>query len=75
MSTSNNDTTKLMINGQVTHIDKPTPTVTALLAYLNRPANGIAVAVDGHVVPKSQWDVTTLKDGERIEIVAPFQGG
>jgi sulfur carrier protein len=36
---------------------------------------GIAVAVDGEVVPRSAWDVTPLADGQHVEVVGAIQGG
>ena len=36
---------------------------------------GVAVAVDGEVVPRSAWDDTVVSDGQRIEIVGAIQGG
>jgi sulfur carrier protein len=36
---------------------------------------GIAVAVDGEVVPRSAWSETELSDGQRVEIVGAVQGG
>ena len=36
---------------------------------------GIAVAVDGEVVPRSQWEATTVADGQRVEVVEAVQGG
>lgn len=36
---------------------------------------GVAVAVDGEVVPRSQWDRTSLEDGQRVEVVGAIQGG
>jgi sulfur carrier protein len=38
-------------------------------------ARGIAIAVDGEVVPRSNLDSTRLSGGERIEVVAAIQGG
>ena len=38
-------------------------------------ARGLAVAVDGEVVPRGQWDAMELHDGQRIEIVQAVQGG
>jgi sulfur carrier protein len=35
----------------------------------------IATAVNGQFIPKSQRLDTVLSDGDRIEIVAPMQGG
>ncbi|HEU4981012.1 MAG TPA: sulfur carrier protein ThiS, partial [Solirubrobacterales bacterium] len=36
---------------------------------------GVAVAVDGEVVPRSEWDRTALAEGQRIEVLAAIQGG
>jgi len=36
---------------------------------------GVAVAVDGEVVPRSAWDRTELSEGQRVEIVVAIQGG
>jgi sulfur carrier protein len=39
------------------------------------PAAGVAVAVDGEVVPRSEWETTALREGQSVEIVAAVQGG
>jgi sulfur carrier protein len=36
---------------------------------------GIAVALNGSVVPRSAWAATALKPGDTIEIVRARQGG
>ena len=36
---------------------------------------GIAVAVNGQVIPRSQHASTELTDGARVEIVTAVQGG
>ena len=36
---------------------------------------GVAVAVDGEVVPRSAWERTECRDGQRIEVVGAIQGG
>ena len=38
-------------------------------------ARGLAVAVDGEVVPRGEWDATELREGQRVEIVQAVQGG
>jgi len=37
--------------------------------------SGIAVALNSDVVPRSEWDTTTLEAGDRIEIVTAAAGG
>jgi sulfur carrier protein len=39
------------------------------------PARGIAIAVNGSVVPRASWPTTRLNDGDRVEIVRVMQGG
>ena len=36
---------------------------------------GIAVALNGEVVPRSAWDVTDLRPGDRVEVLTAAQGG
>ena len=36
---------------------------------------GVAVAVDGEVVPRGQWSATELSDGQRVEVLQAVQGG
>lgn len=50
------------------------PTVCELLAQLELPRQGVAVAVDGAVLPKSLWD-TVIRPGWQIEVVTAVQGG
>jgi sulfur carrier protein len=38
-------------------------------------ARGVAVAVDGEVVPRSAWQSTRLREGQKIEVVGAIQGG
>jgi sulfur carrier protein len=36
---------------------------------------GLAVAVDGDVVPRGEWAETRLEDGQRVEVLRAVQGG
>ena len=54
--------------------------VATLAALLQEKAvdtgkRGIAVAVNGAIVPRTAWAQTTLRAGDRIEIVRVLQGG
>ena len=50
-------------------------TIADVLALLDAPDRGVAVAVDAEVVPRGEWDDVTLRDGVRIEVVQAVQGG
>ena len=36
---------------------------------------GVAVAVNGAILPRDAWRETKLESGDEIEIVKPFAGG
>jgi sulfur carrier protein len=52
-------------------------TLGALLAEkaVDTGQKGIAVALNGAVVPRGAWPQTNLKAGDRVEIVRARQGG
>ena len=68
-------TATIKLNGQ----DEPL-TVSTLAALLDEKAvdvaqRGIAVALNGSVVPRAAWAGTVLKPGDSVEIVRARQGG
>ena len=36
---------------------------------------GVAVAVDGEVIRRAEWDETRLRPDQRVEVVRAVQGG
>ena len=38
-------------------------------------ARGVAVAVNGEVVPRSAWEARRVADGDRVEALTAMQGG
>ncbi len=36
---------------------------------------GVAVALDGEVVPRGEWEATALREGQSVEVLAAIQGG
>ena len=38
-------------------------------------ARGLALALNGAVVRRADWDRVVLKDGDSLEVVRPFAGG
>ena len=49
--------------------------VAALVAGLTAAQRGVAVAVNGEVVPRSTWAEAGLRDGDRVEVLTAAQGG
>ena len=67
---------KITISGEpqvLDHLDR----VSELLQRIgiDGQSNGIAVAKNGVVIPKSRWVEERVNDGDRIEIVRASQGG
>ncbi|HMH46636.1 MAG TPA: sulfur carrier protein ThiS [Solirubrobacteraceae bacterium] len=51
--------------------------VAEALGRLDVPsdARGVAVAVDGEVVPRAQWESFVLQEHARVEVLTAMQGG
>ena len=45
------------------------------VAEMTDLASGVAAAVNGDVVPRGSWAVTSLRDGDQVEVVTAVQGG
>ena len=66
----------LVVNGEPRELPDGATVADAVRASGVPPlARGLAVAVDREVVPGSQWDSTTLRDGQRVEVLQAVQGG
>ena len=50
-------------------------TVRTLVTELDLPEEGVAIAVDGMVVPSSGWDEAPLGAGAEVDVLTAVQGG
>jgi len=66
--------TRLTLNGDTVEMGKPV-TVEVVVDGLGRGRSGMAVAVNGEVVPRSRWPATELADGDQVEVLTAVQGG
>jgi sulfur carrier protein len=66
---------RLRING--TEAELAATTIAELLAEqgIDPKARFLAVAVNGAVVRRTEWQAAALAAGDNVEIVRPFQGG
>jgi sulfur carrier protein len=64
------------VNGEERELAEGT-TVAALVAELGMPAEGrgVAVALDGEVVPRTRWSAAAVPAGARVEVLTAMQGG
>jgi sulfur carrier protein len=65
----------IRVNGESEPLEAAT--LAALIAEkaIDTSQRGIAVALNGAVVPRAAWGETSLKPGDSIEIVRARQGG
>jgi sulfur carrier protein len=65
----------ITLNGEARERDGAT--IVELLAELGveERARGVAVAVNGEVVPRTAWPARRVGDGDRVEVLNAMQGG
>lgn len=67
---------KLQVNGKEIETAPDLSLGDLLKQYLESgKLDGIAVAVNGEVVPKGSWGERTLQADDRLEIIRAVQGG
>jgi sulfur carrier protein len=66
----------ILINGQPSEVASGDRVTDALRSLGLAPdATGIAVAVDGEVIPRSRWAQHELEPESRVEVLTAMQGG
>ncbi len=65
----------LRVNGAARPLGDGTLTGLLEAEAVNTKARGLAVAINGQVVPRHAWAATRLAPGDEIEIVKLFAGG
>lgn len=66
---------KVTVNGQHREIGEPSSLSAALAMLGFDNTRGLAVAVEGEVIPRARWGGFRLTDGARMEILRAVQGG
>jgi sulfur carrier protein len=66
----------VLVNGEARDV-AASVTVSDLLTLLGHDPRGagLAVAVNGEVVPRGAWDATALGERDRVEVLGAAQGG
>ena len=66
----------IIVNGQPADVDAGETVMMVLVRLgVESEARGVAVAVDGEVIPRSQWSEFALDRDARVEVVTAMQGG
>jgi sulfur carrier protein len=67
---------RIVLNGSERDIPRGATVDQAIEAAVASAARtGVAVAVDGEVVPRGEWERTALAEGQRVEVLQAVQGG
>lgn len=61
------------VNGEPRPLDPDSAVVTAVESVGG--GTGTAVAVNGEVVPRSEWSQRALADGDSVEVLSAVPGG
>jgi sulfur carrier protein len=66
----------IMLNGESSDLCAGEELSAALARLgIDGDARGVAVAVDGEVVPRAQWRSFLLAEHARVEVLTAMQGG
>ena len=68
--------TVVVLNGERREL--PAEATVALVVHLAgapEGGRGVAVALDGEVVPRGEWATTEVHDGQELEVLHAVQGG
>ncbi len=68
-------TRDIRVNGRDEAVEAETIDALLLAHGLDPQGRGIAVALNGAVLPRAAWETTRLSAGDAVEIVQAKQGG
>jgi len=66
---------KIYLNDEVKEVPEASTLLQVLEEWKLSVRKGIAVVLNGEVVPRAEWKDRILKEGDRIQVIAAFQGG
>jgi sulfur carrier protein len=67
--------TVITLNGERRELGGTATIETAVRALVTDDARGVAVALDGEVIPRGEWASTAVRDGQQVEVLHAVQGG
>jgi len=65
---------KISVNGEMKEVQENL-NIQALLKTLNYTKEGFALAVNTSFIAIKNYSITIIKEGDKIDILAPVQGG
>ena len=67
--------TVVTLNGERCELGERATVEAAIQATGAPDGRGVAVALDGEVVPRGEWATTEVRDGQQVEVLRAVQGG
>jgi sulfur carrier protein len=67
--------TVVTLNGEPRELLEPATVEVAVRAAGAPDGRGVAVALDGEVVPRGEWASTEIREGQQVEVLHAVQGG
>ncbi len=66
---------RVLVNGAERELAAGATVEEVVRSLVEAPERGVAVALDGEVVPRSEWPGTALAEGQELEVLRAVQGG
>ena len=66
---------RVSVNGVERELPTGATVADVVRSLVEAPERGVAVALDGVVVPRSRWQATSLGEGQAVEVLRAVQGG
>jgi sulfur carrier protein len=67
---------RITLNGDEREVDDSVTVAAVVIASVEGdPSRGVAVALNGEVVPKREWERIDLAERDRVEILRAIGGG
>ncbi len=67
--------TVVTLNGERRELGERATVEAAVRAAGAPDGRGVAVALDGEVVPRGEWATTEVLEGQQVEVLHAVQGG
>jgi sulfur carrier protein len=68
--------TSVTLNGERQQLPADATVEAAVeAAGVSAEGRGVAVALDGEVVPRGEWATTVVQEGQEVEVLRAVQGG
>ena len=66
---------KVTINGTETDVDEGIMVADVVTRLAGSRRAGIAISLNGEIVPKSRWADVVVGEGDRVEVLSAIGGG